>query len=43
MFSADWIFVSELATTWMSRIAMNMPMHMAEKPIHVFAGWFMKG
>ena len=28
---------SELATIWMSRIAMNMPTHMATKPNHVTA------
>ena len=30
--SADWIAGSEVATTWMSRIAMNMPTHIMAKP-----------
>ncbi len=38
MLSADWMLVSELATTWMSRMAMNMPTHMAAKPIQDLAG-----
>src|SRR5450432_2665843 len=33
--SASWIVGSEVATTWMSRIAMNMPRHIRTKPIQV--------
>ena len=33
--SACWIVGSDVATTWMSRIAMNMPMHIVAKPIQV--------
>src|SRR5712692_3285728 len=29
---------NEVATIWMSRIAMNMPRHMAMKPIHAARG-----
>src|ERR1700726_2031430 len=35
--SPAWISGSELATIWMSRIAMNMPMLMAVNPTHLFA------
>src|SRR5579864_8364686 len=37
MCSATWISGKELATIWMSRIAMNMPRHMARKPSQVHA------
>src|ERR1700721_505948 len=42
--SACWIAGSDVATTWMSRIAMNMPRHIRTKPNHVAApgsaiGW----
>jgi hypothetical protein len=33
--SACWIDGSDVATTWMSRMAMNMPRHIRTKPIHV--------
>src|SRR5882757_514065 len=33
--SASWIVGSEVATTWMSRIAMNMPRHIKVKPNQV--------
>src|SRR4051812_32151983 len=35
MSSACWMVGSEVATTWMSRIAMNIPRHIAAKPIQV--------
>ena len=35
MFNAPWIVGSDVATTWMSRIAMNMPRHIMENPTHV--------
>src|SRR5438067_6628132 len=35
--SPAWISGSELATIWMSRIAMNMPMLMAVNPTHLLA------
>ena len=35
IFSALWIVGSEVATTWMSRIAMNMPKHIRLKPNQV--------
>src|ERR1700733_14213485 len=35
--SACWIAGSDVATTWMSRIAMNMPRHIRTKPNHVAA------
>ena len=34
IFSAAWITGSEVMTIWISRIAMNMPKHMAAKPAH---------
>ena len=34
------ILVSELATTWISRMAMNMPRHMALKPSQVGKDFF---
>ena len=33
--SASWIVGSDVATTWMSRIAMNMPTHIRMKPSQV--------
>src|ERR1043166_8284760 len=33
--SACWMVGSEAATTWMSRIAMNIPTHIRTKPNHV--------
>src|SRR5271156_5670658 len=35
MASASWIVGNDVATICTSRIAMNMPTHMAAKPIHV--------
>ena len=35
---AFWIVGSDVATIWMSRIAMNMPTHIAPKPTAVAAG-----
>src|SRR5206468_4490261 len=35
IFSAFWIVGNEVATTWMSRIAMNMPKHIRLKPNQV--------
>src|SRR6476646_11728200 len=37
MASASWITLSEVTTTWISRIAMNMPMHMAANPAQVLS------
>src|SRR5208282_4143433 len=37
MASASWIVGNDVATTWTSRIAMNMPMHIVAKPIQVRA------
>jgi len=33
--SASWMTASEVTTTWMSRMAMNIPRHMAAKPAQV--------
>ena len=35
MASACWIVGNDVATTWISRMAMNMPRHISRKPAHV--------
>ena len=40
MSSAAWIVGSEVATTWISRTAMNMPRHIAPKPAQALSEGF---